>query len=274
MFTLDTPVSEPPISNDFFESVLSRRIKSTDKIKSSQFIMKIDGVNKISKNDISGFIGRAKSRKSFAVTMFAAALCGGLNLYGKFQSLGKYKVLYIDTEQSDGDVQLVSKRINYLVGAEENLFMYGMKPFNPQERINGIGFLLDRHKPDVLIIDGIRDLLYDINNAVECTTVMSIIQKWNVNYDVHVSCVLHQNKADGNARGHIGTELDNKSQMMVRITQNENDKTISEFKEIFGRGKGTEAFNFFVNEQYADFGIPEVIHGFSYAVNDLEEAPY
>lgn len=257
----------------FQKHVLSRRIKSTDNIKAGKYLMKIDNVNKISKDNISGFIGRAKSRKSFAVTMFAAALCGGLNLYNKFKAIAAYKVLYADTEQSADDVQLVTKRVNKMIGSEDNLFMYALKPLNPKERIEAIELLLDKHKPDVLVIDGIKDLLYDINNAVESTVLMSLIQKWNVKYDIHISCVLHQNKADGNARGHIGTELDNKSQVLFRITQSEIDKSISEFKEVFGRGKGTGPFNFFINNDYADFGIPEVIDSLSMDVN-VDDPPF
>ena len=247
MFNLDEKIEKPKESLDFKKDVLSRRIKSTDKIKSAQYLMKIDGVNKISKDNISGFIGRAKSRKSFAVTMFVAELCGALNLYNKFKAYKQNKVLWVDTEQSADDVQLITKRINKMAGSEENLIMYALKSYNPEERIKAISLLLEEHSVDVLILDGIKDLVYDINSAVECTNLMSTIQKWNVLYDIHISCVLHQNKGDGNARGHIGTELDNKSQVMFRITQDENDKTVSEFKEIFGRGKGTEPFNFFIN---------------------------
>jgi hypothetical protein len=274
MFDLEKNVhQQPEVSDDFLKEVLSRRIKSTDKIKSAKYLMQIDGVNKISKDNISGFIGKAKSRKSFAVTMFAAALAGGLNLYNKFKANAAYKVLYADTEQSADDVQLITKRVHHLIGNEETFFMYAFKPFNPTERIKAIQLMLDEHRPDVLIIDGLKDLVYNILDPVEATNIFSTLQKWNVYYDVHISCILHQNKADGNARGHIGTELDNKSQVLFRITQDENDKSISEFKEVFGRGKGTEAFNFFVNNDYADFGIPEVCESVHQIVN-LDKDPF
>lgn len=273
MFDLETKIQQPEETTDFVKDVLSRRIKSTDKIKSAKYLMKIDNVNKISKDNISGFIGRAKSRKSFAVTMFVAELCGAQNLYNKFKAYQKNRVLWVDTEQSADDVQLITKRINTMIGCEDMLYMFALKPYTPEERIKAIDLLLKEYDVDVLVIDGIKDLVYDINNAVECTNVMSTIQKWNVNHDIHISCVLHQNKGDGNARGHIGTELDNKSQVMFRITQNETDKTISEFKEIFGRGKGTEPFDFYINNDDTDYGIPEIVESISNNV-DVDKAPW
>lgn len=270
MFDLEKNIQQPVDDNakiDFAKEIFSRRIKSTDKIKAAQYIMRIDNVKKISKENISVFIGRAKSRKSFAVTMFAAALSSGQSLYGKFNPNAAYKVLYIDTEQSADDVQLVTKRIHKMVGHEENLFMYALKPYTPEQRVESISLLLEHHRPDVLIIDGVRDLIYDINDARECTNIMSTLMKWNVDYDIHITTVLHQNKSNGESRGHIGAELDNKCQLKIRITQSEDDKTISEFKEVLGRGKGTEAFNFFVNNDYADFGIPEVVESLSFETN-------
>lgn len=273
MFDLDKKVEEPSVLDDFLKEILSKRIQSTDKITSAEYLMNIDGVKKISKDNISGFIGLAKSRKSFAVTMFISALVGGLNLYNKFQALKKCKVLAADTEQSADDVQLVTKRIKHLVGDEVNLFMYALKPFSPTERLNAIELLLIEHRPDVLVIDGVKDLIYNINDPVECTNVMSRLQKWNVQFDIHICCVLHQNKGDGNARGHIGTELNNKCQILIRVTQHETDKRFSHFEEVFGRGKGIDGFDFFVNNEYKDFGIPEVVSA-GLGDTDLEKAPW
>lgn len=273
MFDLEEKIKQPEVEKNFKNEVLSKRIKSTDKIESAKYIMKIDNVWKISKDNISGFIGLAKSRKSFAVTMFAAALSGGVNLYDKFKAVVPQKVLQVDTEQSADDVQLVTKRINEMIGNEDNLFMYALKPFNPTQRMEAIELLLQEHRPDVLIIDGIKDLVYNINDAVECTNVMSRLQKWNVDFDIHISCVLHQNKGDGNARGHIGTELNNKCQTLIRITQDEQDKSISKFEEVFGRGKGVEAFEFFVDNNDFDFGIPKVVESFINDV-DIDKCPF
>lgn len=63
--------------------------------------------------------------------------------------------------------------------------------------------------PDVglLIIDGIRDLMYDINSPSESTDLINLLMRWSSGYDLHIHTVLHLNKGDDNTRGHIGTEL-------------------------------------------------------------------
>lgn len=69
----------------------------------------------------------------------------------------------------------------------------------------------------LVIIDGIRDLVYDINSPVEATTVISKLMQWTDERQLHLHTVLHQNKSDDNARGHIGTELNNKAETVIQI---------------------------------------------------------
>lgn len=272
MFDLDKKIQEPEQSQEvsFIDAVMSKQIRSTDSIKQNEYIAKIENTKKFSKGNISGWIGMAKSKKTFALTMFAAAVAGGVNLYGKFVASRPCKVLYVDTEQSPSDVQRVVKRIKALIGSEENVMMFGLRPLTPKDRIKAIELLLERFTDiEVLIIDGVRDLLMDINNAVESTEVMTLLMKWSFEQDIHIATVLHQNKADGNSRGHIGTELNNKAETILRVKRNEVDKDISIIEEVVGRGKGFEDFSFQVNEQ----GLPEVVEGVSVGVN-LEEAPF
>jgi hypothetical protein len=253
----------------FLKDILSKRITSTDNIKQNEYLLKIDNTNKFSKGNISGWIGLAKSKKTFAVTMFVAAMVGCMRLFGKFNANVGATVLYIDTEQSPSDVQRITKRVKALAGDESKLLMYGLRPFSPKQRIEAISVLLEQHDVDVLVLDGVRDLLMDINNAVESTEVMTLLMKWSFDYDIHIATVLHQNKGDGNSRGHIGTELNNKAETIIRITKDERDGSVSYVEEVFGRGKGFEKFAFQINEQ----GLPEVIDGFD-LTTDVDAAPW
>ncbi|MDG2194261.1 MAG: AAA family ATPase [Polaribacter sp.] len=269
MFDLDSKKQNPEQSNEFWQEVLRKRITSTDDIKQNEYLLKIDNTNKFSRGNISGWIGLAKSKKTFALTMFVSALVGCMRLFSKFNANSRNNVLYIDTEQSPADVQRITKRIKKIVGKEEGLFMYGLRPLSPKQRIVAIELLLKKHQVDVLVIDGVRDLLMDINNAVESTEVITLLMKWSYDYDIHIATVLHQNKGDGNSRGHIGTELNNKAETILRISKNETDTSISSIEEVFGRGKGFKKFNFRIN----DHGLPEVIDEFD-ITGDLEKAPW
>tara|TARA_B100000809_G_C15112830_1_gene521267 strand:- start:607 stop:1425 length:819 start_codon:yes stop_codon:yes gene_type:complete len=253
----------------FLKDVLSKRIKSTDDIKQNEYLLKIDNTNKFSKGNISGWIGLAKSKKTFALTMFVSALVGCMRLFGKFNANSKNNVLYIDTEQSPSDVQRITKRVKTIALEESNLFMYGLRPLAPKNRIEAIEILLKQHKVDVLVIDGVRDLLMDINNAVESTEVITKLMQWSFDYDIHIATVLHQNKGDGQSRGHIGTELNNKAETILRISKDEVDGSVSHIEEVFGRGKGFEKFSFFVD----DDGLPKVLEDLI-STGSVDTAPF
>ena len=253
----------------FLQDILSKRIRSTDNIKQNEYLLKIDNTNKFSKGNISGWIGLAKSKKTFALTMFVSALVGCMRLFGKFNASSESNVLYIDTEQSPSDVQRITRRVKAISLKEDNLYMYGLRPLSPKSRIEAIEILLQQHKVDVLIIDGIRDLLMDINNAVESTEVMTKLMAWSFDYDIHIATVLHQNKGDGHSRGHIGTELNNKAETILRVSKDEVDGSISHIEEVFGRGKGFEKFSFFVDED----GLPKICEDYDITVNE-DKAPW
>lgn len=122
--------------------------------------------------NFSASIGKAKSKKTFNVTAIAAsALKNGTVL--KYRSSfpeDKRTVLYIDTEQGRHHCQKVLKRILRLAGLPEdknpdNLIMLALRKYAPPIRLaiveQAIGTIPDL---GLVIIDGIRDFLYDINS--------------------------------------------------------------------------------------------------------------
>ena len=70
-----------------------------------------------------------------------------------------------------------------------------------------------RYEPDLVIVDGIRDLVNDINDGVLAQEVMEELMHLATHQKCCIVCVLHQNKGseDHNLRGWIGTELMNKA---------------------------------------------------------------
>ena len=135
-------------------------------------VLKIGGVAIGTLGNFSASIGKAKSKKTFNVSaMVAAALSGKevLNYTTDFPDR-KNRILYIDTEQSQNHCMIVMHRIMKLAKLPTNedcdrFYFLSLRKFNPKERlaiiddaisqIEGLGFV---------VIDGIRDLVYDINS--------------------------------------------------------------------------------------------------------------
>ena len=120
-------------------------------------------------------IGKAKSKKTFNVSaMIAAALSNGSVLHYRAQfPEDKRFILYFDTEQGQIHCQKVLKRITKLLNLPEdadpdNLLMVALRKYDPNTRVAIIEALIGT-MPNVglVVIDGVRDLLYDINNPHE-----------------------------------------------------------------------------------------------------------
>src|SRR5690606_21990059 len=82
--------------------------------------------------------------------------------------------------------------------------------------------------------------------------------KWTEERNIYALTVLHQNKSDTNARGHIGTELINKAQTVLSITKAESDNEISIVEPQQCRDREPEVFAFEINE----YGIPVIAEDF------------
>ncbi len=212
--------------------------------------------------NISTVIGKAKSRKSFYLNMMAAILLQNDEYKGYKCCLPESKrhILYFDTEQSKHHVQLAVKRICKQIGDHNpaNLTVYPLRTFNPAERLKLIEEAI-KITPNVgfVFIDGVRDVVTSINCEEQATDVTSKLMKWSEENEIHITCVLHQNKNDSNARGHIGTELINKSETVLSVTVDITNKDVSIVEAEFCRNKSPETIAFEIIDS-----LPEVIEDY------------
>jgi hypothetical protein len=176
--------------------------------------------------NFSLIIGKAKSGKTFFLGSIVASLLTNrkqLEVISGCLDNNKNNVLYFDTEQSTFHANRSIRRICGLTGEPEpkNLMAYALRPLSPKERLAAIEELIcQTENLGAVIIDGVRDLLTKgINDEEEATSLTSKFLKWTADYDMHMVLLLHQNKTDQNARGHIGTELLNKAETTLTVTK-------------------------------------------------------
>ncbi len=192
-------------------------ISVTGTYDQSASVLMVDDFTIGTLGNFSASIGKAKSKKTFNVSAIAAAaLINGTVLhYRACFPEGKRKNLYIDTEQAIGMI------------------------------------------PDLglVIIDGIRDFVYDINSPGESTDVISRLMRWTDDRQIHIHTILHQNKNDEHARGHVGTELNNKAETIMQIEPDKDDKSISVVEALHIRDREFESFAFRINDEC----LPETV---------------
>ena len=211
--------------------------------------------------------GKAKAKKTFNVSaIVAAALINGQVLeYRALFPESKRTILYFDTEQSPYHCQLVMQRILRLAKLPidkepQNLKFSHLRAIaDPNERREIIRYAI-YNTPNVglVVIDGIRDLMLDINNSTEATKLVGDLMQWTSEQNIHIQTVLHLNKGDDNARGHIGTELNNKAETVLQITK---DNTLPERSIVAPaiiRSKPFDKFAFRLKEMEDEVCVPEI----------------
>ncbi|WP_373841283.1 mobilization protein [Bacteroides heparinolyticus] len=251
-----------------YESIWQQSlIRVTDKFSLPPVVLRVDDAVIGTLGNFSVSTGKAKAKKTFNVSaIVAAALINGQVLEYK-ASFPKCKrnILYFDTEQSPYHCQLVMQRILRLAGLpidkepEHLKFSHLRAIADPNERREIIRYAI-YNTPNVglVVINGIRDLMLDINNSTEATKLVGDLMQWTSEQNIHIQTVLHLNKGDDNARGHIGTELNNKAETVLQITK---DNTLPERSIVAPaiiRSKPFDKFAFRLKEMEDEVCVPEI----------------
>jgi hypothetical protein len=130
--------------------------------------------------------------------------------------------MWYDTEQSEESTQdILKNRIVRMaspsasadVGNGDLLQVFNVRGEPWKERMPLLEAAVTHYRPDLVIVDGIRDLVNDINDGMLAQEVMEELMHLATQTECCIVCVLHQNKSgeDRNLRGWIGTELMNKA---------------------------------------------------------------
>ena len=210
-------------------------------------ILKVHGSVIGTLGNFSASIGKAKSKKTFNVSAIVAAVLknGTVLRYVAELPEDKRKVLYVDTEQSTYHCLKVMTRILRMAGLpddrdNENLEFLALRKYTPEQRIRIVEQAI-YNTPDIglVIIDG-------------------KLMQWTDDRQIHIHTILHQNKGDENARGHIGTELNNKAETVLLVEKDKGNGDISHVSAIHIRAMDFEPFAFRINDK----ALPELMEGY------------
>ena len=197
--------------------------------------------------NFSMIIGKAKSKKTYLITALIASLTSKrkiLSFEGKLSS--QYKTVLFDTEQSLYHISLLDKRVAKLSDVTKNNFdIYALRPVSTSERLKHVEEVIKNYNNiGVVIIDGIRDLIKDFNSPDEASMIADKLLQLTSTYNIHIVVILHQNKGNDFARGHLGTELQNKAETIASVTVDNYDKNISKVSAEMTRNRPFDDFAF------------------------------
>lgn len=256
---------------------------------------------------LAAISGQKKNGKSFVLTQLMAAILGngsdrtqlylpGLRVPERtIDYLGhEPKVLYIDTEMEKLSSAKVLRRVHWLCDWDMKypndrfavLWLKNMPKDSDRrahiQRYDMIRLAIDMIQPDVMFVDGLRDLLASINDEESITQILDYFGGAAEDRNMSIWMALHQNpqrkKDDDEAkmRGWAGTELGNKvSDTLVSIKSKTASGVTFTVKQQDARDKDIDDWKFEITDDAGNLGIPKIISnpGDSKRVEPEHDAP-
>ena len=254
------------------------------------YMLEYNGVPFSTIGGLGAISGQKKNGKSFVLTQLMAAILGngsertktylpGLAVPERtIEYLGhEPKVLYCDTEMEKLNSAKVLRRVHWLCDWDMKypndrfsvLWLKNMPKDDVvksyRKRYDLIRIAIDAIQPDIVFIDGIRDLLASINDENSGTQILDELASMAEDRKMSIWCALHQNPKAGDAaedkmRGWIGTELGNKvSDTLISIKSKTANGVTFTVKQQDARGKDLDDWKFEINDDAGNLGIPRII---------------
>ena len=254
------------------------------------YMLEYNGVPFSTIGGIQAISGQKKNGKSFVLTQLMAAILGngnertqqylpGLTVPERtIEYLGhEPRVLYVDTEMEKLNSAKVLRRVHWLCEWDmkqpndrfQVLWLKNM-PRDDAEKAHEKRYRLIRNaieevSPDIVFIDGIRDLLSSINDENNGVQILSELSTLAEERHMCIWNALHQNprgdanSEEGKMRGWIGTELGNKvSDTFISIKSKTQNGVSFTVKQQDARGKDIDDWKFEVTDDAGNLGVPRI----------------
>ena len=234
------------------DELMQHRVTPETKLPPLEFLFKMNGTECFPLSELVANTGKAKSGKTLFLSIVMAC-CMKRNVLGLERIReAPIRVLWYDTEQSAQSTQnilvhriiplshqeLENSRIDVSTSKDsedskepaindnscsingnscsdlnDQFFVFNVRGIGWEKRRELLTLAISEVKPDLVIVDGIKDLITDINDGTQATMVVEDQMGLAQTYNCCIVDVLHQNKSDTdrNMRGWIGTELTNKA---------------------------------------------------------------
>lgn len=197
-----------------------------------------------------------KSYKTYFISLLASSYASDECIYsGDIKShRTNEQILWFDTEQSKFHAKLVTERVQRMNPSLKLDFYhpFALREMSYANRIDFIDFELEQQSKNgkqigLVIIDGISDLVSDVNNLSECNDAIQKLMTWTTKYNCHIVTVIHSNFGSDKPTGHLGSLCEKKAETQMELKF---DSTAGKMQVSCKRSRNTpfEDFYFFLDE--------------------------
>lgn len=170
------------------------------------------------------------------------------------------RVLYVDTRQHPHRCQEIMKLILSMAELNEDEYcerftFLSLRNMTPKMRVECIGFALKEFADiGLVIIDDVRDLLFDTNCPQEIAQVICLMNNWASKFRLHIHCVLYQDIKDENMIGYMEAELIHRAESIIQVKEGDKSQ-VAEVYSVLVPEKPFLPFAF----QLDQAGLPEPV---------------
>ena len=227
----------------------SYRIDLSKQYPLIDYLLLRNGVGCLPRGDLQVITGKQKAGKSYVSLCLEVALLRG-EFMGFTATKENYRILHIDTEQHESNVSDKVRKVHLLCGFPEErndrFIVLTLRKLSSKERLEKCIEAIEEYHPNFVVIDGIRDLCKDFNDITESANLVGILMTLCSQHQIAIMNVIHENKADKNMRGHLGTELANKSSEVYSAL---NDNNLIKIEQTICRNALIDKWAFLIDEE-------------------------
>ena len=239
----------------------------------------------ITRGEYSCIVASAKTKKSFCKSLITAAYIGGNTSAFSTHIQGDRKtegyVIDLDTEQGTYYAKKTFSRVEKMVGNRyKNYIPIATRSKSVQERLGLIEWLIYKSpyagNIDLLLVDGIADLVYNTNDIVEGAKVAEMMLQWT-SEGLHICNVIHKAGNNDKARGHLGTAVTIKAESIIfmdRLVDDQGnllEKNTVKVRCGYVRGIDFEDFYLTVNDKGLPFTHTDLRDNVFKTVGEVKE---
>lgn len=170
--------------------------------------------------------GNGKSALCEAIA--AAAITDNADTFGFSVPVGT-RVLYIDGERSPQDHWNSADRTRRRAGLNSDSWLpeyvrfalYAMEP-KVQNRIDKLYAMIEEHRAELVLIDGLGDFMRDVNDPAEAADLIYSLTATAKKNNLGVIGTIHPNPSGdmNKARGHLGSEAMRRAESVLLLKKN------------------------------------------------------